>query len=178
MSARVFLRNCVYMAQDLKACLFPAQLVDVVRGRDFDAAGRAADQLADKEAEEEVWERPPACWEHHRLDAAYRCENPLCRTCTRQPDIQAWNITAVLKWMQDNRTTDVLVQCGYCNRIIGTLPDWSKHLLTCDPDDAIPTDPLAASAPNPRSDVAGVGPHVGLEPPVCPTCGLSNPPKK
>lgn len=55
MTVRQFLRNLCYTAADV----IPWQAVDVVRGRDYDAAVlAAADALADEEAEYETLEPP------------------------------------------------------------------------------------------------------------------------
>jgi hypothetical protein len=71
--------------------------------------------LAEREESEEVWE--PA---------------------EMQADIRAFGVSSVLGWMQQNRRTDVSVQCGHCLETFGDFKAFAVHLLTCDlqPDSA------------------------------------------
>lgn len=92
----------------------------------------------------------------------------------RQPDLKAMNITRVLAWMQEHRTTDVVVQCGYCNRVIGDLKKWAAHLMVCDPDDVVPDSAtVAASAATSSADAGDNSPEEGTVPPAEPSSGHS-----
>lgn len=62
------------------------------------------------------------------------------------PEIRVFGPGSLLEWMQENRRTDVVVQCGYCMKPFDGLSAYTVHMMTCDlkPDARVPAAGVAA----------------------------------
>lgn len=187
MSARACLRGLAWMAQDAINLFWPTQLADAMRSRDFDAAaGRAADALNEfeaardgldggelpdypgpraEDAEEEVWDAHPTWQPSHPKLARFWAPGSFMHGAPIPASLCATEGKPCNPLCGECDTTRACPSCGRAD---------GQHRSSCARRRNATQDPLAASAPNPRSDVAGVGPAAGLSP--RPAAGLSTSP--